>query len=112
MHEMTLDGLYLFAFMILVLPVIVLVAWALVQGFQKGGRFWRGLAVGLLASASTVGAVVGWWFGAGNLLPAEDLWIIIWVFGLLIIPIIGVAVGILAVFRVARAPEAVGSVDG
>ena len=114
MFEMTLDGLYVLIFMVLVFPVIVLIAWAVIQGVQKGARLWRGLAVGLLASASTVGAVVGWWFGIGGLirLTNEGEWAVLGVFGLLIIPIIGVSVGIWIVLRVARAPNALDSVDG
>ena len=115
MFEMTLDGLYVLIFMVLVFPVIVLIAWAVIQGVQKGARLWRALAVGLLASAGTVGALVAWWYVVGGLVPlsfAEDLSIVVWVLGLFIIPIIGVSVGIWIVLRVARAPNALASVDG
>lgn len=49
---------------------------------------WRGIAVRLLESAETVGAVVAWWYLVGGLAPlsfAEDLSITVWVLGLFII---------------------------
>ncbi len=105
MFEIPLYGLYAFAFMIVVLPVIVLVVWSVIRGVQEWAKLWRGLGAGLLASASTVGVLVGWWYWIERLFPNDDPWIGLRWMGLLMIPIIGVAVGIWAVLRVTRVPQ-------
>ena len=100
-------AMYIIAAIVLGVPLIVIVSWALRQGRQKGVPLWRTLGVGILVAAGTTGAMIGWW----NLFSWVDhrfnypswnqpMWI-----GFLVIPAMGIAVGVWAIKRAARPRE-------
>lgn len=100
-------ALLIIATIVLGVPIIVIISTALRRGLQKDMSLWPTLAVGTLAVAGTIGALIGWWhffswFDDRFFYATwkEHMWL-----GFLVITIIGTVVGMWAIKRAGSTRE-------
>ena len=95
---------------ILVVPLVILIGWAVVKSFQKSTSAWRVVVASLSMTVATVAAFIGWWFVGiqgpiGDLVPFHSPWANSLWLGFLAIPIAGFVGTVWLVGRVGRNPN-------